>query len=138
MSEREQFQTGDTREAAFLDAVDHKLERRPQSRGQRIATKPTDYLHTLGPVPTDPEHKAAWLRRATILDRHYLGLDRDPAQRDRSSVLGGPREEAEMMARLEVMAIPREREPIGRTLEPGLGLGLGLRSTKSQPRSDGS
>lgn len=78
----------------------------------------------MGPVPTDPDHQVTWLRGATILERHYLGLDRDPAQRDRSTLLGGPREKAEMMARLEVMAIPREREPVQRTIGQDLGLDL--------------
>ena len=75
-------------------------------------------------MPTDPEHQATWLRGAAILDRHYLGLDRDPAQPDRSSLLGGPREMAETMARLEVMAIPGEREPVQRRVEHDLGLDL--------------
>ncbi|MBK9179967.1 MAG: relaxase domain-containing protein [Acidimicrobiales bacterium] len=125
MSEREQFQTDHAHEAGFLDAVDHELDRQLRSRAWRTAAAPSDYhLHILGPVPTDPEHQATWLRGATILDRHYLGIDRDPAQRDRSSLLGGPREKAEMMARLEVMAIPREREPVQRTIEQDLGLDL--------------
>lgn len=65
-----------------------------------------------------------WLRGATILDRHDLGLERDPALRDRSSLLGGPRVKAEIMARLEVMAIPREREHVQPTIEHDLGLDL--------------
>jgi hypothetical protein len=125
MSEREQFQTDHAHDTGFLDAVDHDLDRQLRSRARQIAANPTDYhLHILGPVPTDPEHRATWLRGATILDRHYLGLDRDPAQRDRSSLLGGPREMAETMARLEVVAIPRDREPVQRTIEQDLGLDL--------------
>ena len=125
MSEREQFQTDHSHEAGFLDAVDYELDRQLRSRAWQVAADPTDYhLHVLGPVPTDPEHQATWLRGATILDRHYLGIDRDPAQRDRSSLLGGPRELAEAMARLESLTIPREREPVSRTLEPDLGLDL--------------
>ena len=125
MHEREQFQTDHAHDTGFLEAVDHELDRQLRSRARQIAANPTDYhLHILGPVPTDPEHPATWLRGATILDRHYLGLDRDPAQRDRSSLLGGPREKAEMMARLEVMAIPRQVEPVQRTIEHDLGLDL--------------
>lgn len=105
--------------------MEHELDRQLRSRARQIAANPTDYhLRILGPVPTDPEHQATWLHGATILDRHYLGLDRNPAQRERSSLLGGPREKAEMMARLEAMAIPREREPVQRTIEQDLGLDL--------------
>jgi hypothetical protein len=39
-------------------------------------------------------------------------------------ILGGPREMAETMARLEVVAIPRDREPVQRTIEQDLGLDL--------------
>jgi Ti-type conjugative transfer relaxase TraA len=125
MGEREQFQTDHAHEVGFLDAVDDELDRQLRSRAWRTAAAPSDYhLHILGPVPTDPEHQATWLRGATILERHFLGLDRDPTQRERSSLLGGPREMAETMARLEVMAIPREREPLQRTIEQDLGLDL--------------
>jgi len=107
MYEREQFQTDHAHDPAVFDAVEHELDRQLRSRARQIAASPTDYhLHILGPVPADPEHQSTWLRGATILDRHYLGLNRDPTQRDRSSLLGGPREKAKMMARLEVMAIP--------------------------------
>ena len=125
MSEREQFQTDHAHDAGFLDAVDHELDRQLRSRARQIAADPTDYhLHILGSVPTDPEHQVTWLRGATILDRHFLGLDRDPAQRDRTSLLGGPREMAETMARLEVMSIPRAVEPVQRTVDLNVGLGL--------------
>ena len=92
MGEREQFQTDHAHEARFLDAVDDELDRQLRSRAWRTAADPTDYhLHILGPVPSDSGHQAIWLRGATILDRHYLGIDRDPVQRERSSLLGGPR-----------------------------------------------
>lgn len=112
MREREQFQANHAHDAGLLDAVEHELDRQLRSRARQIAAAPTDHhLHILGPVPTDPEHQATWLRGAIILDRHYLGLDRNPAQRERSSLLGGPREMAEMMAGLEVMAIPQRSSP---------------------------
>lgn len=125
MHEREQFQTGHAYEAGFLDAVDDELDRQLRSRAWQIAANPSDYhLHILGPVPTDPEHQATWVRGATILDRRYLDLDRDASQRDRSSLLGSRTEMAETMARLEVMDIPRVREPVQRTIEQDLGLDL--------------
>ena len=113
-----------THEADFLEAVDRELDRQLRSRARQVAANPSDYhLHIPGPIPGDPEHQATWLGGATILDRHYLGLDQDRPAR-RSSLLGDPREKAEMMARLEVMAIPREREPVQRTIEHDLGLDL--------------
>jgi Ti-type conjugative transfer relaxase TraA len=125
MVARERFQTDHAHDAGLLDAVEHELDRQLHSRVRRIAADPTDYhLHILGPVPTDPHHQATWLRGATILERHHLGLDQDPAQRDHSSLLGGPRETAETTARLEVMSIPREREPVQRTIEQDIGLDL--------------
>jgi Ti-type conjugative transfer relaxase TraA len=125
MREREQFQFDHTHDADFLDALDNELERQLQSRAWRIAADPTDYhLHVLGAVPHDPDHLATWMRGATILDRHTLGLDRVRGWQDRTSLLGGPRERAEAMARLEVLTIPRRREPVARTLEPDLGLDL--------------
>lgn len=112
-------------DTGFLDALDNELDRQLQSRAWRIAADPTDYhLHVLGPTPADPDHLATWRRAATILDRHNLGLDRSPPWQERSSLLGGQRERAETMARLEVMAIPREPEPISRTIERDLGLDL--------------
>lgn len=90
MREREQFQTDHAHDAGFLDAVDGELDRHLRSRAWRTAAAPSDYLlHILVPVPGDPERWAIWLRGAIILDRHFLGLDGDPAQRDRSSLLGG-------------------------------------------------
>ena len=125
MNAREQFHTDHTHETVFLAAVDHELDRQLHSRAQQIAADPTDYhLHILGPVPTDPDHHATWMRGATILERHHLGLDRVPGWKDGTSVTGGYRERAEAMARLEVVAIPRRREPIGRTIEPHVGLDL--------------
>jgi hypothetical protein len=125
MSEREKFQTDHAHDTDFLNAVDHELDRQLRSRARHIAASPTDYhLHILGPVPDDPDHIATWLRGATVLDRHHLGLDRLPDREDRTSLLGGPRERAEAMARLEVLTIPRRPEPVARTLEPDLGLDL--------------
>lgn len=123
MRERERFQADHAPDADFLEAVDVELERQIQGRAWLVAADPTDYhLHVLGAVPQDPDHLATWMRGATILDRHNLGLDRVQGWQDRSSLLGGPRERAETMARLEVMAIPREREPVARTLDHDLGL----------------
>ncbi len=96
MSAREVFQADHAHDAGFLDAVDHELDRQIPSRVRQIAANPSDYhLHILGPVPTHPDHQAVWLRGAAILERHFLGLDQDPTQRDRSFLLGGPREMAE-------------------------------------------
>ena len=125
MREREQFQTDHAHDAGFLDALDNELDRQLRSRAWQIAADPTDYhLHILGPVPADPDHLATWMRGATVLDRHHLGVDRDTPRQERSSLLGGHRERAETMARLEVMAIPREPEPISRTSQRDLGLDL--------------
>ena len=79
MRERAQFQADHAPDADFLGAVDVELERQLRSRARRIAADPTDYhLHILGPVPDDHDHLATWMRGATILDRHHLGLDRAP------------------------------------------------------------
>ena len=122
---REHFQTDHAHEAALLDAVDTEIDDRLHARALQVAENPSAYhLHILGPVPDQPDHLATWIRGATILDRHYLGLDREPAQRERSPLLGGRREKAEMMARLEVMAIPPEVEPVQSTIEQDLGLDL--------------
>ena len=125
MRERGQFQADHAHEAALLEAVNAELDDRLHARALQVAENPSAYhLHILGPVPDQPDHLATWIRGATILDRHYLGLDREPAQRERSPLLGGRREKAEMMARLEVMAIPPEVEPVQSTIEQDLGLDL--------------
>ncbi len=125
MNAREQFQTDHAHDVTLLAAVDHELDRQLQTRARQIVADPTDYhLHILGPVPTDPNHQATWMRGATILERHHHGLDRAPGWQDRTPLTGGPKERAEALARLEVVAIPREREPVGRTIEPHLGLDL--------------
>jgi hypothetical protein len=122
---REQFQSDHSHDSGFLDAVDHELERQLQSRAWRIAADPTDYhLHVLGPVPDEPDHLATWMRAATILDRQHLGLERVPGWQDRTSLLGGSRERAEALARLEVLTIPRRPEPVARSLGPDPGLDL--------------
>ncbi len=123
MALHDQFSVDHAPEAAFLDAVDHELERQMRKRARQIAADPTDYhSHVLGPVPVDSGHQAVWLRGATILERHFLGIDRDPTRPARSSVLGSPRENAEMHARLEVMAVRADREPVGRSVDTDLGL----------------
>jgi len=95
-----------------------------RNRARQVAADPTDYhLHILGPVPADADHQAVWLRGATILERHLLGMDRDPTRPERSSLLGSPRENAEMLARLEVMAIP-PGEPVAHSVDTDLGLDL--------------
>lgn len=125
MSAREQFQIEHSHDSGFLDAVEHELDTQMRSRARRIAADPSEYhIHILGPVPSDPQQQVAWLRGATILESHYVGLDRDPTRPQRSSLLGGSRENAETLARLEVMSIPREREPVSRTIETDLGLDL--------------
>jgi len=121
--EREQFLADHAHDAALLDAVDGELARHLRNRALAAAANPTDYhLSVLGPVPDDPEHLNAWLRGATTLDRHHLGLDRDPAHPDRPSLLGNRREHAETMARLDVISIPPGGEPVARSLEHDLGL----------------
>jgi conjugative relaxase-like TrwC/TraI family protein len=123
MREREEFQTDHAHDTGFLNAIDHELAQQLHSRVRQIAADPTDYhLHILGPVPAYPDHQATWLRGATILERHRLGLDRDSGRCERSSLLGGPREMAETKARLETMTIPQEQESVARSPEPELGL----------------
>lgn len=125
MADHDQFTVDHAPDAAFLDAVDQELDRQMWSRTRQIAADPTDYhLHILGPVPADPEHQAVWLRGATILERYFLGMDQDSTRPARSSVLGSPRENAEIRARVEVMAIPSGREFLARSVEPDLGLDL--------------
>ncbi len=124
MTARETFQADHAHEAAFLDAIDHELDRQLRSRAPEIAAHPTDYhLKILGPVPVDPDRQAIWLRGATILEHHLLGLDRDPTQHDRSSRHGAPKRIAEARARLEVVAIPRTAEH-ARSVERDFGLSL--------------
>lgn len=95
-----------------------------QSRAWRTAAKPTDYLlHILGPVSDDPDHLAAWMRGASILERHRVDLDR-PA----SAVAVLPLRQSARACRgdgpLEVLTIPRQPKAVARTLEHDLGLHL--------------
>jgi conjugative relaxase-like TrwC/TraI family protein len=125
MAVHAQFSVDHASDAAFLDAVDHELDRQVRTRATQLAAEPTDYhLHILGPVPADAEQQAVWLRGATILERHFLGMDRDPTRPAESSVLGSPRESAEMRARLEVMAIRADRGGLARSVGTELGLDL--------------
>ena len=50
--------------------------------------------------------------------------DRVPAGQVHTSLPGSARERAEALARLEVVTIQREREPVARALEDDLGLDL--------------
>ncbi len=117
MTAREVFQADHAHDAGFLDAVDHELDRQITDRVGQIAANPSDYhLHILGPVPTNPDHQAIWLGAAATLERHFLGLDHDPTQPARWSLLS-PQGKAEMQARVQVMAIPQDHEPPGRGID---------------------
>jgi len=125
MAVHDQFSVEHASDTAFLDAVDHELDRQVRSRAAHMAVDPTDYhLRILGSVPADPERQAVWLRGATILERHFLGMDRDATRPEQSSALGSLRENAETRARLEVMAIPAGPEGPTRSVDTDLGLDL--------------
>lgn len=124
MAARESFQTGHGHLAPILDAIEHELERHLAERAQHAVREPVAYqLQILGPVPTDPDHVATWKRGATILDRHHLGLTPDPDRPDNTPRRHG-KDRAEALARIEVRTIPRQREPVTRTVERGRGLDL--------------
>lgn len=124
MNAREQFQTDHAHDSDRLEAVDLALHRHLDNRVRHAGEKPTDHhLRILGPVPTDPTHLSTWRRGAAHLERHNLGLDYDPTRAD----LATPRSRgdlAEALARHEVVAIPRVREPVQRSVERGQGLDL--------------
>ena len=121
---REQFQIEHAPEADLLDTIERQLDQHLQARVHQIADNPTDYhLKILGDVPDDPSGQAGWLRGAAHLERHHLGLDHDPSRPD-TSVLATSRARAETLARLEVVAIPRDREPVQRGIESDHGLDL--------------
>jgi hypothetical protein len=123
---REQFQTHHAPDAELLAAVDHEIERHVEHRVRQIADRPTDYhLYILGSLRSDPGDLATWMRGAAILERHQLGLDREIGSAV-SDELGGPREMAEMRARLEVITISDDHGLTGRILERDLGLGRSL------------
>ena len=109
----------------LLAAVDHELDRQLQTRARQIVADPTDYhLHILGPVPTDPDHQATWMRGATILERHDIGLDPGPTNPPHVG-LATLRDVAETRARLEAMAIPGAARPAGQAVQPNHGIELG-------------
>jgi hypothetical protein len=111
---RERLQTDHAGDSTLLEAVEHELTRQISDRVNSVMANPSDYhLHVLGPVPTDPEHQGTWKRGAAILEADDLGVDIDAAGPRGSSLLGSRQEAAEMRARLEVIAIPSERESRG-------------------------
>jgi len=123
MAAREQFRAEHAPDTTFLHTIDDEIDGRIAFRAMRAAENPSTYnLHILGPVPENPQHVATWMRGATILDRYHLGLDRTLGTPDRASPIGRSTERAEVMARLEVLAIPRRREAV----EPTRGADLGL------------
>jgi hypothetical protein len=125
MTARERFQAAHAGDSAFLEALEHELGRQISDRVNVVMADPSDYhRRVLGPVPTDPEHQATWKRGASILVAAHLGVDIDPTDPRLSSLLGPRRDAAQMRARLEVMTIPREREPVGRGVDQDLGLSL--------------
>jgi hypothetical protein len=124
MTAHEQFKVDHAPDATRLNVVEHELEQHLVRRAQIAVEQPSAYqLQILGPVPADQHYVATWMSAAVTLDRHHLGLDPDPTHLDVTPDRYG-RQRAETLARLEVVAIPREREPITRTLERGLGLDL--------------
>ena len=125
MNAREQFHTDHAHDTDYLAAVDHELDRQLRSRAQQVAADPTDYhLHILGPVPTDPDHHSTWMRGATILERHDIGLDPGPTNPPHVG-LATLRDVAETRARLEAMTIPGAARPAGQTVQPNHGIELG-------------
>jgi conjugative relaxase-like TrwC/TraI family protein len=121
---REQFQIEHAPDADLLDTIDRQLDQHLQTRVRKIAEHPTDYhRQILGNVPTDPEHRTKWMRGAAHLERHHLDLDQNPTRPD-TPTLRARKDRAEALARHEVAAIPRDREPVQRSIDPDLGLGL--------------
>jgi conjugative relaxase-like TrwC/TraI family protein len=124
VASREHFQIDHAPEADLLDTIERQLDQHLQARVRHIAENPTDYhLQILGTVPTDPDHRTKWLRGAAHLERHHLDLDHDPTRPD-TPTLRTRRDRAEALARHEVVATPRDREPVQRGIEPDHGLDL--------------
>ena len=114
----EQFQSEHAPDADRLDTVERQLDQHLQTRVHQIAENLTDYhLQILGDVPTDAQHRVHWMRGVVHLERHHLGIDHDRAT-PTTSTTNTPRERAETLARLEVVAIPRQSEPLHRSVEP--------------------
>ncbi len=125
MQERDQFHAEHALDRARLDAVQSELERHMARRVERRLADPSDYhLSILGEVPAAPDHQAIWKRGAAILESDDLGVDHDPTAPERTSMLGTRHEAVEVRARLEVAAIPREHEPVYRSVEQDVGLDL--------------
>ena len=125
IASREQFQIEHAPDTDLLDTIERQLDQHLQTRVRQIAENPTGYhLQILGNVPTDPDHRTKWMLGAAHLERHHLGLDRDPGCPDRPSLPGGARRAAETGARLEVLAIPRPSPQREMSTEPELGLDL--------------
>ena len=124
MDERTRFLADHGQDTERLDDVDIELSRQLDVRARQIAGDPTAYhLRILGEVPDHPYHLTVWLRGATVLERHRLGLDHDP-ERSGSGSLFTPRDRAEMLARLEVMVIPDGGLVRERTIERDRGIEL--------------
>jgi hypothetical protein len=124
MTAHETFRIDHAHDATRLNVVDYVLEHHLVGRAQLAVEQPSDYqLQILGPVPTDRHDAATWMSAAVTLDRHHLGLNPGPARAELTPGRYG-RERAETLARLEVAAIHREREPITRTLDRSLGRDL--------------
>ena len=125
IASREQFQIEHAPDTDLLDTIERQLDQHLQTRVRQIAENPTGYhLQILGNVPTDPNHRTKWMLGAAHLERHHLGLDRDPGCPDRPSLPGDARRAAETGARLEVLAIPRPSPQREMSTEPELGLDL--------------
>jgi conjugative relaxase-like TrwC/TraI family protein len=124
MDERRRFQADHGQDTERLEAIEVELSRQLDVRVRQVAADPSAYhLRILGQVPTDPDHLLVWLRAATVLERHRLGLDHDP-ERIGSGSLFTPKDRAEMLARLEVVVIPHAGSELERTIERDRGIDL--------------
>lgn len=104
-AERDQFQLDHVGDASLLAAVERHVDDAVAQRVEDIASDPSDeHLRILGAVPIDPKRRARWLRAATAIERHRLGLEEQPAWADRASLVGTPTERAEAIARVQLIA----------------------------------
>jgi hypothetical protein len=124
-AQRQQFERQHSADLALVRPVDAELSHRLACRvEQRTIDPPASYVQILGGVPEGREALAAWKRGALILESHHLGVDLDPSQSERSSMLGSRSEAAALRAQLETLphrTVEREPQAMNRDFEVGIG-----------------
>ena len=117
IDDRRRFQHDHAPDTAALVDVNREIDRHIARRVAASTSSPSDYhLAVLGPVPGQPQARAAWSRGAAILVAHQLGADQDPAIPRPEVLLGTARGDAEGRARDQLRRVP----------DPADGLGVGL------------